>query len=122
LVNFALSGSPSEEMATYDGKLKLEKGDRRLRLPPWLKREIPLGDAQYLKMKNQLRGLKLATVCEEARCPNIGECWGGGPDSPSTATIMLMGDSCTRGCRFVHFFSYCLLSSIFCSILLTVFL
>jgi len=51
-------------------------------------------------MKNQLRGLKLATVCEEARCPNIGECWGGGPDSPSTATIMLMGDSCTRGCRF----------------------
>jgi len=78
----------------------LEKGDRRLRLPPWLKREIPLGDAQYLKMKSQLRGLKLATVCEEARCPNIGECWGGGPDSPSTATIMLMGDTCTRGCRF----------------------
>jgi lipoic acid synthetase len=65
-----------------------------------LKRDIPLGDAQYLKMKAQLRGLKLATVCEEARCPNIGECWGGGPDSPSTATIMLMGDTCTRGCRF----------------------
>ena len=39
----------------------------------------------------------MATVCEEARCPNIGECWGG---ESSTATIMLMGDTCTRGCRF----------------------
>ncbi|KAJ3115657.1 hypothetical protein HDU96_000275 [Phlyctochytrium bullatum] len=39
-------------------------------------------------------------VCEEARCPNIGECWGGGPDEVATATIMLMGDECTRGCRF----------------------
>lgn len=40
------------------------------------------------------------TVCEEARCPNIGECWGGGPEATATATIMLMGDTCTRGCRF----------------------
>lgn len=38
-------------------------------------------------------------VCEEARCPNIGECWGGSTDFPATATIMLMGDTCTRGCR-----------------------
>ena len=44
-----------------------------------------------------ISGLGLATVCEEARCPNIGECWGG---ESSTATIMLMGDTCTRGCRF----------------------
>jgi lipoyl synthase len=43
--------------------------------------------------------LKLATVCEEAKCPNIGECWGG-KKSEATATIMLMGDTCTRGCRF----------------------
>lgn len=42
-----------------------------------------------------MRGLELNTVCEEAQCPNIGECWGGG-----TATIMLLGDTCTRGCRF----------------------
>lgn len=42
----------------------------------------------------------LHQVCEEARCPNIGECWGGGEDHVSTATIMLMGDTCTRGCRF----------------------
>jgi lipoic acid synthetase len=46
-------------------------------------------------VKSLLRGLELHTVCEEARCPNVGECWGGG-----TATIMLLGDTCTRGCRF----------------------
>lgn len=55
---------------------------------------------KYFKMKEQLRGLKLHTVCEEAKCPNIGECWGGSDSSPSTATIMLMGDTCTRACRF----------------------
>lgn len=42
----------------------------------------------------------LLLVCEEARCPNIGECWGGGKDKTATATIMIMGDTCTRGCRF----------------------
>ncbi|KAK4320146.1 hypothetical protein Pmani_008981 [Petrolisthes manimaculis] len=84
----------------YTGKLKREKGDTaRLRLPPWLKREIPLGES-YSKVKADLRGLNLHTVCEEARCPNIGECWGGNDDNVSTATIMLMGDTCTRGCRF----------------------
>eukprot|EP00656_Telonema_subtile_P051991 TRINITY_DN7123_c0_g1_i2.p1 TRINITY_DN7123_c0_g1~~TRINITY_DN7123_c0_g1_i2.p1 ORF type:complete len:285 (-),score=44.29 TRINITY_DN7123_c0_g1_i2:190-1044(-) len=51
-------------------------------------------------MLKTVRGLNLSTVCEEARCPNIGECWGGGKSGTSTATIMLMGDTCTRGCRF----------------------
>ncbi|KAL3111657.1 hypothetical protein niasHT_013768 [Heterodera trifolii] len=76
--------------------------DGRLRLPEWLKRDVVAkqSDVNLIRMKKQLRGLKLATVCEEARCPNIGECWGGGPETPSTATIMLMGDTCTRGCRF----------------------
>ncbi|XP_078042463.1 lipoyl synthase, mitochondrial isoform X2 [Augochlora pura] len=84
----------------YNGKLKLEKGDSsRLRLPPWLKTEIPMGSS-YNKIKAQLRQLKLSTVCEEARCPNIGECWGGNNHGTATATIMLMGDTCTRGCRF----------------------
>lgn len=68
--------------------------------PPWLKVRPP-GDheaeAEYQRLRKSLRGLKLTTVCEEARCPNIGECWGGG-----TATIMLMGDTCTRGCRFCN--------------------
>ena len=82
---------------TYEGQLKMEKGQKgRLRLPPWLKTNIPIGK-NFAKIKEDVRGLGLATVCEEARCPNIGECWGG---ESSTATIMLMGDTCTRGCRF----------------------
>ncbi|KAL6257194.1 hypothetical protein P5V15_012123 [Pogonomyrmex californicus] len=84
----------------YKGKLKLEINESgRLRLPPWLKTEIPMGKS-YSKIKAQLRQLRLSTVCEEARCPNIGECWGGGSHGTATATIMLMGDTCTRGCRF----------------------
>jgi lipoic acid synthetase len=47
-----------------------------------------------------MEGSPLHTVCEEARCPNIGECWGGSNKAAATATIMLMGDTCTRGCRF----------------------
>ncbi|KAL3142798.1 sphingosine N-acyltransferase subunit lip1 [Trebouxia sp. C0009 RCD-2024] len=69
------------------------------RKPDWLKREVPGGE-NYTRIKAKLRELKLHTVCEEARCPNIGECWGGGDDQTATATIMLMGDTCTRGCRF----------------------
>jgi len=62
--------------------------------PPWLKVRLP-GSPRYRHIKSRARELQLATVCEEARCPNIGECWGGG-----TATFMVMGDTCTRGCRF----------------------
>lgn len=62
--------------------------------PEWLKVKAPAGE-KYLEIKDMLSELKLATVCQEARCPNIAECWSGG-----TATFMLMGDTCTRGCRF----------------------
>lgn len=62
--------------------------------PPWLKVQAP-GGGRYQQIKERLKGLDLWTVCQEAECPNIGECWGGG-----TATIMLMGGVCTRGCRF----------------------
>lgn len=62
--------------------------------PEWLKVAIPSGE-KYHFIKQKRKQLKLATVCEEARCPNIGECWSSG-----TATFMVMGDSCTRGCRF----------------------
>ncbi len=62
--------------------------------PPWLKVRLP-GSERYHEIKRVARDLRLSTVCEEARCPNIGECWGGG-----TATFMVMGDTCTRGCRF----------------------
>jgi lipoic acid synthetase len=70
-----------------------------IRLPSWLKTPIP-DSSSYKKIKNDLRGLNLHTVCEEARCPNISDCWGGSSKSAATATIMLMGDTCTRGCRF----------------------
>ncbi|KAG9259927.1 lipoyl synthase, mitochondrial [Astyanax mexicanus] len=95
-----ISGDLSEKgrWEEYRGNLKRQKGER-LRLPPWLKTEIPIGK-NYNKLKNTLRDLNLHTVCEEARCPNIGECWGGGEHATATATIMLMGDTCTRGCRF----------------------
>lgn len=69
------------------------------RLPSWLKTPIP-DNSNYKKIKKDLRGLNLHTVCEEARCPNISDCWGGSDKSAATATIMLMGDTCTRGCRF----------------------
>ncbi|KAJ9087210.1 Lipoyl synthase, mitochondrial, variant 2 [Entomophthora muscae] len=74
-------------------------GSKHVRLPSWLKTEIPVG-ANYAKIKKNLRELNLHTVCEEAKCPNISDCWGGGEHQTATATIMLMGDECTRGCRF----------------------
>ncbi|RCN38291.1 lipoyl synthase [Ancylostoma caninum] len=101
--DFVSSSSIEEAVSKYEGKLKLEKGDRRLRLPPWLKKNkyvLPSENKGVARMKKQLSGLKLATVCQEARCPNLGECWGGSEDTLSTATILLMGDTCTRGCRF----------------------
>jgi lipoyl synthase len=66
------------------------------RKPPWLRQRAPQGE-KYTELFSQMRTLGLATVCEEAQCPNIGECWDG---KLATATIMLMGDTCTRGCRF----------------------
>ncbi len=62
--------------------------------PAWLKVRAPGGE-RYNVLKETFRALDLHTVCEEARCPNVGECWGEG-----TATVMLLGDTCTRGCRF----------------------
>jgi lipoic acid synthetase len=62
--------------------------------PPWLKVRAPGGE-RYGELKATFRSLDLHTVCEEARCPNVGECWAEG-----TATVMLLGDTCTRSCRF----------------------
>ena len=67
--------------------------------PPWLRQKAAQGE-RFDYLKAQMGGLKLATVCEEAQCPNIGECWNGGAEGIGTATIMLLGDTCTRGCRF----------------------
>ena len=64
------------------------------RHPDWIKVKAP-GNPNYLRLKRILREKNLHTVCEEARCPNIGECWG-----HNTATFLILGDTCTRGCRF----------------------
>ncbi len=64
------------------------------RHPDWIRAQIPSGET-YHDLKRLLRGLTLNTVCEEARCPNIGECW-----DQRTATIMILGDTCTRACGF----------------------
>jgi len=64
--------------------------------PDWLKTKIPTGGT-YFKIKRDLRERKLYTVCEEAKCPNIAQCW-----SRNTATFMVLGDTCTRGCRFCN--------------------
>ncbi|KAK1567841.1 hypothetical protein Q3G72_017341 [Acer saccharum] len=66
--------------------------------PKWMSESIPGGD-KYVQIKKKLRELKLHTVCEEAKCPNLGECWSGGETGTATATIMILGDTCTRGCR-----------------------
>ena len=66
------------------------------RHPPWLKVRAP-GSEGYLRLRGLMRDLKLHTVCEEAHCPNIGECWHHG-----TATFMIMGDVCTRSCGYCN--------------------
>jgi lipoyl synthase len=66
------------------------------RKPPWLKVQLPRGEA-YENVKSEVKRLDLHTVCQEAMCPNLGECWGAG-----TATIMILGDTCTRGCHFCN--------------------
>lgn len=67
--------------------------------PQWLKIRPPTGQGiqAFAKVKSTVKGLGLVTVCEEAHCPNISECW-----SHGTATFMVMGDTCTRGCKFCH--------------------
>jgi lipoic acid synthetase len=70
-----------------------EPGEFR-RLPPWLKIQLP-GKGDYAETRALLRANKMVTVCEEARCPNLGHCWERG-----TATIMILGELCTRRCGF----------------------
>lgn len=74
-------------------------GSGRPRLPDWFKVKAPSGHA-YTEIKQALRERGLSTVCEEARCPNLAECWSGGESGKGTATIMIMGGVCTRACRF----------------------
>ena len=103
LVRLALQKDPSLASKAVSGALAvvgpsldaLPNSDK----PGWLRQKAPQGE-RFDYLKGQLGELKLATVCEEAQCPNIGECWNGGAEGIGTATIMLLGDTCTRGCRF----------------------
>jgi lipoic acid synthetase len=80
--------------AIKDGVKSGRSESPRLRKPDWLRVRVQ-GGAKFDRVQGIVREHRLATVCEEAKCPNMSECWSSG-----TATIMLMGDVCTRACRF----------------------
>jgi len=69
----------------------------RPRRPEWMKVRAPSADSSYFDVKKLIHGASLNTICEEARCPNIAECWGRG-----TATFQILGDTCTRACRYCY--------------------
>ena len=73
-----------------------QTSQRPQRRPPWLRVRAPTGDT-YRWLKRLMRAKELHTICEEAHCPNIGECWG-----HRTATFLILGDTCTRNCRFCN--------------------
>src|ERR1700761_9216991 len=77
-------------------EIDLITGSPRVRKPDWLRVSLPSGE-DYERVRAKVNTLALNTVCKEAACPNIAECWGAG-----TATIMILGDTCTRGCRFCN--------------------
>ncbi|KAG7979083.1 hypothetical protein I3843_05G112400 [Carya illinoinensis] len=87
------SGPYPGGMGPYTGR------DPNAMKPEWLRQRAPQGE-RYEQVKDSLLRLNLNTVCEEAQCPKIGKCWNGGGDGVAIATIMLLGDTCTRGCRF----------------------
>ena len=69
----------------------------RPRRPEWMKVRAPSANTRYFDVKKLIHGASLNTICEEARCPNIAECWGRG-----TATFQILGDTCTRACRYCY--------------------
>ena len=75
-------------------EIEVSESQKPRRRPEWIRVRVPSGES-YQNLKHLMRSKQLHTVCEEARCPNIGECWGAG-----TATFLIMGDTCTRSCGF----------------------
>ena len=82
--------------AIKDGiKVSVEyTGEKSLKKPDWFKVPMPSGE-NFISLKNRVKKLNLSSVCEESKCPNIGECW-----NHKTATLMVMGNVCTRACKF----------------------
>jgi lipoic acid synthetase len=70
---------------------------QRPRRPEWMKVRAPSANSRYFDVRKLIHGASLHTICEEAHCPNIGECWGRG-----TATFQILGDTCTRACRYCY--------------------
>ena len=89
-ISIAMGGGGLVGLPATDGSAALR------RHPDWIRAKLPSGE-NYHDLKRLLRGLNLNTVCEEAHCPNIGECW-----DQRTATIMILGDTCTRACGFCN--------------------
>ena len=87
---------PLAGIPVHDDRARVDPAadDRPKRRPPWIKVRAPSGE-NYERVRELMRAKTLHTVCEEAMCPNIGECWGHG-----TATFLMMGDTCTRSCGF----------------------
>ena len=85
----------NQHQKTYKEKIEKDKVDLGKR-PEWLKVRLPIGD-NYVEVRNLMRNQNLHTVCEEAKCPNIAECW-----NHRTATFMILGDTCTRSCGFCN--------------------
>jgi lipoyl synthase len=81
-------------MKTMETSLPVAPRPRR---PEWMKVRAPSRDGRYYDVQKLVHGLSLNTICEEARCPNISECWGRG-----TATFQILGDTCTRACRYCY--------------------
>jgi lipoic acid synthetase len=77
-----------------ESRRKEEMLNRRKRLPDWMRMQMP-GGKHYMQVKEQVERHQLHTICSSGNCPNIGECWGAG-----TATFMILGEICTRACKF----------------------
>ena len=90
--------TPPDTVAVSAQPVRLDPagGARSARKPGWLKAPLPGGEG-YARLRRLVRELSLNTVCEEARCPNVGECWSG---EHATLTLMVLGEACTRRCRF----------------------
>jgi len=91
----SVGAGPARRGRSYAGRIsRADPGVSEARKPPWLRARAPAGE-EYFRTRRILRDLRLTTVCQEALCPNIGECW-----AHSTATFMLLGETCTRSCGF----------------------
>src|SRR6266576_4504433 len=96
--NFVLSsgasGTTIHRLTDVQESLPVAERPRR---PEWMKVRAPSADSRYFDVKKLIHGQNLLTICEEARCPNIAECWGRG-----TATFQILGETCTRACRYCY--------------------